>query len=223
MKTMYNTNDGIKKYYMQNDIDNIVVSFNTINELIIYLARKTKYWFEHNHIKFDNLLKYQNLTGKDTYSYWHYIFQYNNVLDCYTDISNYELLNRPYYFYYETIDGKYHYFSIKPYLNEIKDMQSIVGPTRKIHYYRSFHPYQVRSKHYVNNALKDVYVEDEYKDYFLHTKPRHLKKFYKKYISRSERSWKKQTKMKHQYGNDLRNKFEESDFFKIDKEELDIM
>ena len=223
---MYNTPNYVKRYFMYNDKIKSIVSFPTKEELIKYIAKKTKkFWYKNTKRLLEDLYENKNLTAKDiTNSHEFYCIHNNeNPLDC-QYIHKITTTLKPYIFYYLGIDNKYHIFDIAIWSKEIEDEVNITPIWSRGKNWckrRKYHPYQSRSSYIYSRKSNSDYIENEYIPYLTH-KARFYDFNYKyhKFDSRSERCWKKQTKKRHQYGNDSRNKYLESDFF-IDIDDID--
>lgn len=209
---MYKTPDYIKAYYMLDRTDDSVHKFYTKTEL-------------YNHIKaMSNPYRF----GKTTLSY---IEEGQNFTD--TDVTVYrrtELINhhyiptihsivlKPYTFYYESINGDLHIFDIRTLHNEIIK-HVYVRPNYNWCQEKHWKPYQIKHRHGKPNRYAYIFDEEtnEYLSNHSHNKMTHNEnKRYFKWVSSSERSWKKQSKKRRQYGNNTRDKYLESDFFDID-------
>lgn len=217
MSKTYVTPSYYKRYYMHDARDNTIVSFATKEKMVKYLAKRTKYYFKKDYINIDDLVRYQNISGNDTFCHYktEYVRDKRNFLHVIKSISTY---NKPFTFYYLGMDNYYHIFNIAEWIDDIeneKDNLNYFSSNNWCKEYRC-HPYQVKSHHYGHRKMKTLYVEKEYMHYFHNIKNNSEIDVYGHYCTRSERSWKKQSKKRHQYGNGSRDKYTESDFFSIE-------
>lgn len=213
---MYSTPAYIKKYFMYDNNTKVTYEFNSKEELVNYLAIRTKsIWNVNTEKKLEDLIKNQNLTGKDLTKEHNY--KYKRLGDTWSYNHIVTITSKAYIFYYMSLDGTYHIFSINDWIDDIKALYNTIPlwPKRKNWCSRcKFHPYQHKSRYYYSRKSNLDYIEDEYLPYLSHKARFYdFDYHYSRFASRSERCWKKQTKKKHQYGNDSRDKYLESDFF----------
>ena len=206
-------------YYMYDRNTNVLHFFPTETAFIEYLAKLTKYPFHMRPILLDDLINSQNFSGndKERYHVWDW--------DVYNRSKIIENI-RPFTFYKKT-GNHVAIINIAEYKDAITTTWNTLfykkrNPYKQTHHFSPYQSYTHGHKSPKNHLLDEeesVYVKPSSrrkKGYIVYKHEYHDKK----YSNRSERSWKKQTKQKHQHGNGSRNKFQEAEF--VNKNEYDI-
>lgn len=212
----YQPTSIIKSYYIYDRQLNTFEKFHNLNDLLTFLAKITKYYrFKKDWLNLDNLLSEQNLTGKD-YSVFHFDrFYYTEDVRIFYKHVIIKNLKR-FTFYAEYLDHKLHIINIHNYIEDILNLQEQLhsfsdNNNNWCKYYHS-KPYQSISHHRKSNKYlldeHDEYCEEYFKSASKRKKGGDSKKYsgWKEYYTNSQRSWKKQTKNRRQYGNRTRNK-----------------
>ncbi len=208
---MYNTTIS-ETYYI---LDRLAGTFTTLSnrqDFIHHLAEKCVHWYKRGGTHLNAIKNEQNLTGNDT-------TRFSESKCHYTEDGNYVYDYRVWYalkrftFYRQYNKGPINVISIEPYIAEIEEEKSNFyrRANRNWCKERRYKPYQLKSHMGKANRYQlDPELETELAPSSRRQSGKDFHDPYDHYCSKSERCWKKQTKNKHQHGNDTRNKHLES-------------
>lgn len=206
---MYKPQDYIKCYYIYDRRYGIIAKCRDKKQLFKHVIRLYKPFLWNIQDDLSSVETQQNFTNTDTTVHYEYVKSSNSAIKTF-------VIN-PFTFYYESFNGDIHVFDIRIFHDEILQYRYTSDHRNWCPKYK-FKPYQKHHKHRKPNKYAHILDGDETDIYFKSMSQKKLgytdnKIHYKDYTVIGK-SWKEQTKRKHQYGNNSRNKYLESDFFK---------